>query len=131
LTIYQFRNEGPFAGWVRKIMVNCALQKLRSRPILYAIPHTNIVDLDFAVDENITSTIEVKDLIKMIQSLPPAYKMVFNLYVFEELKHREIADLLGISDGTSKSNLSDARKILQKMICAESAQLKKIIAINE
>ncbi len=129
--IHQFRNEGPFEGWVRKIMVNCSLQKLRNRPILYAIPHTNVEDLDFVMDENITSAIHVKDLIKFIQMLPPACKMVFNLYVFEGLKHKEIADLLGISDGTSKSNLSDARKILQKMIVAEIPQLKKIITINE
>ncbi len=52
----------------------------------------------------------------MVQQLPPAYRMVFNLYVFEGMKHREIADLLSISEGTSKSNLSDARAILQKAV---------------
>jgi RNA polymerase sigma factor (sigma-70 family) len=123
--IQQFRNEGPFQAWVRKIMVNCSLQKLRSRPILYAIPHINIDDVDFKIDENITSMIEVKELVRMMQDLPPACKMVFNLYVFEGLKHKEIADLLGITNGTSKSNLFDARKILQKMIIAVLPDYKK------
>jgi DNA-directed RNA polymerase specialized sigma24 family protein len=57
-----------------------------------------------------------KELILMIQQLPPVYRMVFNLYVFEGLKHREIAGLLGITEGTSKSNLSDARTILKKAL---------------
>src|SRR5947199_141363 len=57
-----------------------------------------------------------KELLQMVQELPPGYRMVFNLYVFEGLKHREIANLLGISEGTSKSNLSDARHLLQKSI---------------
>jgi RNA polymerase sigma-70 factor (ECF subfamily) len=58
----------------------------------------------------------VKELLKLIQELPNRYRLVFNLYVFEGLKHREIAEQLGITEGTSKSNLSDARAILQKKI---------------
>jgi RNA polymerase sigma-70 factor (ECF subfamily) len=57
-------------------------------------------------------------LMRIIQTLPPAYRMVFNLFVFEELKHKEIAELLNISEGTSKSNLADARKLLQKALSA-------------
>jgi RNA polymerase sigma-70 factor (ECF subfamily) len=63
--------------------------------------------------------ISEKELICLIQGLPPAYRMVFNLYVFEGLKHREIALLLNISEGTSKSNLSDARAILKKALSPE------------
>ncbi len=112
----QFRFEGPFEGWCRKIVVNCALQKLRNKPMLYALPHSNIDDIHIAIDETVSNNLDAKDLITMIQHLPPAYKMVFNLYVFENLKHKEIAELLNISEGTSKSNLSDARKLLQKML---------------
>jgi RNA polymerase sigma factor (sigma-70 family) len=114
--LHQYKNEGTFEGWVRKIMVNCALQKIRSKPILYAIPHSDINNVDFVDVENITATIATKDLLEMINNLSPNYKMVFNLYVFEGMKHKEIAELLNIAEGTSKSNLSDARKILQKMV---------------
>ena len=62
------------------------------------------------------SQIGTKELLKMIQNLPPRYQMVFNLYVFEGLKHKEIAEKLGVTEGTSKSNLSDARSILQREI---------------
>jgi RNA polymerase sigma factor (sigma-70 family) len=120
--LQQYKNEGAFEGWVRKIMVNCALQKIRSKPILYAIPHSNIDEVDFAMPENITSTIATKELLVMINNLSPNYRMVFNLYVFEGMKHKEIAEMLHIAEGTSKSNLSDARKILQKMV-ASSLQI--------
>jgi RNA polymerase sigma factor (sigma-70 family) len=112
----QFKNEGSFEGWVRKIMVNCALQKYRSKPALYAVPHNDMEEINFAIPEITTGSIATKELLSMINSLSPSYKMVFNLYVFEGLKHKEIAALLDIAEGTSKSNLSDARKILQKMV---------------
>jgi RNA polymerase sigma factor (sigma-70 family) len=114
--LHQYKNEGVFEGWVRKIMVNCALQKIRSKPILYAIPHSNIDDVDFIIPENSTSLITTKELLEIINKLSPNYRMVFNLYVFEGMKHKEIAELLNIAEGTSKSNLSDARKILQTMV---------------
>ena len=114
--IEQYKFMGSFEGWVRKIMVNCALQKFRSRPILYAIPHADINDLILLAPEDITGKLNAKELLEFIQKLSPAYRLVFNLYAFEGMKHREIADLLGISEGTSKSNLYDARKILQKMV---------------
>lgn len=114
--IDQFKNSGAFEGWIRKIMVNCALQKYRNKPILYAIPHSDIMETDTMSPEEITSILSAKELIKIIQLLSPAYRMVFNLYVFEGMKHKEIAEVLGITEGTSKSNLSDARRILQKMV---------------
>ncbi len=66
--------------------------------------------------EDIIARIQKKELLQMVQALPPAYRMVFNLYVFEGMKHREIAVELGISEGTSKSNLFDAKQILQKAV---------------
>ncbi len=125
VALHQFKNEGSFEGWVRRIMVNCALQKNRSKPMLYAVPHNDITNIDFGITENISAEISTKELIKMINSLSPNYRLIFNLFVFEGMKHTEIAQLLNIAEGTSKSNLADARKILQKKI-AES----NIIAIK-
>ena len=116
--IHQYKFTGSFEGWVRKIMVNCALSKYRSKTYLHAVASIDAgnSNVEYADNEDILSKIGVKELIKMVQQLPPAYRMVFNLYVFEGMKHREIASQLNISEGTSKSNLSDARAILQKNV---------------
>jgi len=115
--IHQYKSNGSFEGWVRKIMMNCALQRFRSQKYLHAVVSIDFVSMDNMMnDENVFSNIGTKELLSMIQKLSPAYRMVFNLYVFEGLKHREIAQLLNISEGTSKSNLSDARSLLQKAI---------------
>lgn len=114
--IRQFKNEGSFEGWIRKIMVNCALGKFRSKAHIHPIISIESTPLEFSASEDIISQLGTKELLLLVQQLPPAYRLVFNLYVFEGMKHREIAQLLGISEGTSKSNLSDARIILQKAI---------------
>ena len=114
--IQQFKGAGSFEGWMRKIMVNCALQKYRSKSHLHPVIDIETTDSDQLISEDILSQLDTKELLKMVQQLPPGYRMVFNLYVFEGYKHREIAELLGISEGTSKSNLSDARAILQKAV---------------
>ena len=72
-------------------------------------------------DEDILSHLSYQEILLMVQELPPSYRLVFNLYAFEGLKHREIAERLNISEGTSKSNLADARRILKKRI--ERSQL--------
>jgi RNA polymerase sigma factor (sigma-70 family) len=118
-SIQQFKNSGSFGAWLRKIVLNSALQKYRGRyhgfqviPLsddLYRLP------AEPATDDKLNE----KELIRLIQSLPPAYRMVFNLYVFEGLKHREIAETLGISEGTSKSNLYDARTSLKRQLAQE------------
>lgn len=123
--IHQYKYAGPFEGWMRKIMVNCALQKYRSKGKLAPVVDIDTVAVEQPGNEDILARIGTKELLKMVQQLPPAYRMVFNLYVFEGMKHREIAELLGISEGTSKSNLSDARGILQKAVM-NSLQSSKI-----
>ena len=112
--IHQFKFAGSFEGWVRKIMVNCALQKFRSKPQLHIVTHAATEALEHPVKEEIISRLGTKELLNMVQKLPPGYRIVFNLYVFEGMKHQEIAQCLGISEGTSKSNLADARQILQQ-----------------
>jgi len=122
--LQQFKFAGSFEGWVRKIMVNCALQKFRSKSHLHAVVNIDDVKTEYGDTENISSQLGTKELLQMVQLLPAAYRMVFNLYVFEGMKHREIAEMLGISEGTSKSNLSDARTILKKAV-VNSAQIAK------
>jgi len=82
----------------------------------------------YAIEEepDIFSTLDAKELLSFVQSLPAGYRLVFNLFVFEGYKHREIADALGISEGTSKSNLSDARSFLQKALNIK----KKLVHYN-
>ena len=116
--ISKFRNEGSLEGWIRKIMYHTAIYKFRQRKMV-----DNTVSIDSGIanlsnhsSNDTLSQIGTKELLKMIQNLPPRYQMVFNLYVFEGLKHKEIAEKLGVTEGTSKSNLSDARAILQREI---------------
>lgn len=127
----QYSSTGSFEGWVRRIMVNCALRKFQHKSHLHAV--INIEDLNYGnrEDQNIYSLLNVKELIKLVQLLTPAYRMVFNLYVFEKMKHREIAQHLGISEGTSKSNLSDAKIILQKAIQKMNRVPSKLLSRHE
>jgi RNA polymerase sigma factor (sigma-70 family) len=123
--IHQFKGAGSFEGWIRKIMVNCALQKYRSKPHLHPVIDIENTNTDQYISEDILSQLDTKELLKMVQQLPPSYRMVFNLFAFEGYKHREIAELLGISEGTSKSNLSDARAILQKAVTKSLNEVKQ------
>lgn len=118
----QYRGDGALEGWIRKIMVNASLQKIRSRPGLTPLLNSANEHPEIAEEAMALDRIGTKELIGLIQELPPMYRAVFNLYVFEGMKHREIAEMLNISEGTSKSNLSDARKILQRAV----TQLNKI-----
>jgi RNA polymerase sigma factor (sigma-70 family) len=117
--VSQFKNNGSFEGWIRKIMIHCALQRFRGKANRYNL--VSLVEEQFFLntESDLADRLEEKELIRLIQKLPPAGRMVFNLYVFEGMKHREIASLLNITEGTSKSNLYDARKILQKQLISE------------
>lgn len=108
----QFKGLGSFEGWVRRIMVNTALQKYRGHYQLYALSDQESKAGNIPV-ENIMESIGERELLEMIQELPPRYKLVFNMYAIEGYAHKEIAEMLGITEGTSKSNLSRARDILQ------------------
>jgi len=114
--INKFKGIGSFEGWIRKIMVNSALLRYRNKSHLQPIIRLDAWEYDAVSETDIASNLAAKELLSLIQTLPASYRLVFNLYVFEGYKHREIADALGISEGTSKSNLSDARAILQKAL---------------
>ena len=113
-----YKREGSFEGWMRKIMVNTALEKYRENHFLYNVDSIDdINESDICMTEiDPDNELEVSDLMGMIKSLPPQYKMVFNLYAIEGYSHKEIGQMLGITEGTSKSNLSRARSLLQRMV---------------
>jgi RNA polymerase sigma-70 factor (ECF subfamily) len=118
-SLHQYRNDGSFEGWIRRVIVTTALQRLRSRTPLHAIKTLEKSEgYEVADDEKIESSLNAKELLSLVQALPLAYRLVFNLYVFEGYRHKEIADLLRISEGTSKSNLYDARQWLKEKIAA-------------
>ena len=113
--IKQYKGTGSFEGWVRKIFVNIALEKYRSQTFLTAV--SDQIEYDYMTeDADIISKLSSEELIKMIQELSPAYRMVFNLYAVEGYSHEEISKKLEIAEGTSKSNLARARKILQNKV---------------
>lgn len=114
--IKNFRGDGSFEGWIRKIMVNAALFRYRNKSTLQPVIRLDSSGYDVTDSVSISSNLDAKELLVLVQTLPAGYRIVFNLYVFEGYKHREIAEALGISEGTSKSNLSDARAFLQKAL---------------
>jgi len=121
--MHQYKFKGSLEGWIKRTMINCALQKLRSKNSLY--PVINIDDIaDQYIGFDMTTNINAKELLALIQNLPAMCKLVFNLHVFEGMRHREIAAMLNISEGTSKSNLHDARIMLQKQL-SEGMQMLK------
>lgn len=112
-----FRQEGSFEGWIRRIMVNQALMELRRREPLH------LSFEDFAQPENLAATpatadtqLQAEELLALLQTLPTGYRTVFNLYALEGYSHPEIAEALGITEGTSKSQLSKARALLQRKL---------------
>jgi len=119
--IKQYRSEGSFEGWMRKIMVNISLQKYRDR--MKMNPVYELEGVREQASETASDLVTEKDLLQMISELPPRYRLVFNMYAIEGYSHKEISEMLGISEGTSKSNLSRARDILQN-------KLKKYSEIN-
>jgi len=129
--LHQFKYEGSFEGWMKKVMVNNALQKIRAKSHLHAIvPIEDVLQTETVSQQEILSRLGTKELLQLIQELPTVYRLVFNLYVFEGMKHKEIGKLLGISEGTSKSNLHDARLLLQKKL-KETLDLPDKLVANE
>jgi RNA polymerase sigma factor (sigma-70 family) len=128
--IDQYTGEGNFEGWMRKVVVNEALSYLRKNKNMYL--ETDITAADYEPDyEKLEDQLEAEDLLKMIESLPSGYRIVFNLYAIEGYSHKEIGDQLGISENTSKSQLSRARAALQKCLLEVEQKLVKKITEYE
>lgn len=128
--IGQFEFKGSFEGWMRRIMVNTALEKFRKHDRLYPVEELQVYEATEWVEETI-SAISAAELMAIIQELPPRYRMVFNLYAIEGYSHLEIGEMMNISEGTSKSNLSRARMILQKRVLGnfDSEKISAVKAI--
>jgi RNA polymerase sigma factor (sigma-70 family) len=125
----QYKHEGSFEGWMRRIMVNTALERFRSRHNLYRVDDIDqIPEPDAEPDNQDYAGLEANDLLEIIRELPPKYRMVFNLYAIEGYSHKEISTMVNISEGTSKSNLSRARVILQRRVGSYYTGIKKRVA---
>lgn len=122
--IGQYNFKGSFEGWLRRITINTILQKYRAQNVFEIVNEQRIEDENVTVDDE---DISLDYLLAIIQELPDRYRLVFNLYVLDDYSHKEIAELLNISQGTSKSNLARARILLRDKII----EFKKKIAINE
>lgn len=113
--ISSFRGEGSFEGWIRRIFVNTAIEHYRKKTYLQPITETeeNTVEGKYL---SVLDKLAEKDIISLVQQLSPGYRTVFNMYVVEGYTHKQIAEQLGISEGTSKSQLSRAKQILQDLV---------------
>jgi RNA polymerase sigma factor (sigma-70 family) len=113
--IGSFRSEGSFEGWMRRIFVNTAIEHFRRKTYTQPITETeeNTVEGKYL---SVLDALAEKDIVQLVQQLSPGYRTVFNMYVIEGYSHKQIADELGISEGTSKSQLSRAKQILQELV---------------
>lgn len=118
--LHLFNNEGSLEGWIRKVLVNCALDQIRKNKKFDDNVDLSKVDFQMASEnENVLEHLSANDLLKIIQAMPTGFRTVFNLYAIEGYSHQEIADQLNISINTSKSQYSRARVYLQKIILEE------------
>lgn len=118
LTIFkkvsQYKGKGSFEGWIKRVTVNTVLQKYRKQRTFNIVDEAQIVDEEqYEVESD---DIPLDFLLKIVQELPDRYRLVFSMYVLDGYQHKEIAEILNISDGTSKSNLARARIILKNKI---------------
>lgn len=113
----QYRGDGALGGWIRRIMVNTALSHLRKqRDFLRDTGDFTPFENRLRTEEDFASNLDAETLLKYLQKLPPGYRAVFNLYAIDGFSHEEIAEQLGISIGTSKSQLFKAREYLKKIL---------------
>ncbi|HKJ06007.1 MAG TPA: sigma-70 family RNA polymerase sigma factor [Flavobacteriaceae bacterium] len=121
--IGQYKFRGSFEGWIKRVMLNTILLKYRKKNVLNIvteeIPDKVVVDVD-------TDKVSLDFLLNLIQELPDRYRLVFNLYVLDGYSHKEIAEMLQIAEGTSKSNLSRARNILKQKVELHQSNQKSV-----
>lgn len=126
--LVHYKYEGSFDGWVRRIVVNTALEKYRSKHNLYRVDDIDqIPEQNAEPDNEDYAGLGARDLMEIIRELPPRYRIVFNLFAIEGYSHKEIGGMMSISEGTSKSNLSRARVILQRRVGSYTGLKKNLI----
>lgn len=118
--IVQYQDKGSFEGWMKRIMINTTLQKYRKQSVFEIVDEELLKEPALEIDEEVVS---IDYLLEIIHELPDRYRQVFNLYALDGFSHKEIAQMLQISIGTSKSNLARARIILKEKLEANQVKL--------
>lgn len=118
--VSQYNGKGSFEGWLKRITINTALQRYRSKGVFDIVNEDKIEDVNIEVENE---EVSIDFLLNSIQELPDRYRMVFNLYVLDGYSHKEIAEMLNITTGTTKSNLARARLILKEKVTTYKASL--------
>ncbi|MFL5810158.1 MAG: RNA polymerase sigma factor [Flavisolibacter sp.] len=116
---FEYLNDAATIGWLRKIMVNECLMQLRTTNSFLQVVAEDFVDA--ATDDDIIGKLSAEEIFHLITQLPPGYRTVFNLFELENRSHKEIAKLLGISEGTSRSQLSKAKQMLQQLLIKKNS----------
>jgi RNA polymerase sigma factor (sigma-70 family) len=124
--IKQYTFKGSFEGWIKRIIINNVLQQYRNISFLELVSDDIVDEVEVDIDDE---TVSLEYLMKIIQELPDRYRLVFNLYVIDGYSHKEISEMLEISTGTSKSNLSRAKMILKEKI-EHCSIMKRYSTIN-
>ena len=128
--LVQYKGQGSFEGWIRRVTINEALTFLRKNRNMYLEVEIEKVDREPEF-QKLENELEVEDLMNMVKRLPEGYRTVFNLYAIEGYTHKEIAEKLEINVNTSKSQLSRARKLLQKYLVESEMYYNKKTVSNE
>jgi RNA polymerase sigma factor (sigma-70 family) len=111
-----YRGDGAFEGWIRRIMVHSSIEYYRKHHKMVQVMDVTDLSNEPSVNPAAMANMGVKDLMNIIQQLSPGYRMVFNLYAIDGYSHKEIAGIIGITEGASKSQLSRARTILKEQV---------------
>lgn len=114
--LHQFQNKGSFEGWIRRVVVNTALKTFDRKSFTHEQYGLEVREDYSAAEPKVFAQLNEEELLGLIARLPEGYRIVFNLYAIEGYSHAEIADMLGVQESTSRSQLVKARKMLQAMV---------------
>ena len=116
---FVYKSDAETTAWIKKIMVNECLQQLRQKNNFLMVAEDSAVEI--SIEEDALNQMSAEEIYKIITQLPPGYRTVFNLYAIEGMTHKEIASALSITEGTSKSQLSKAKQMLQNLLIKNNA----------
>ena len=114
--VYKYNGSGSFEGWMKRVFINHAIEQLRKADRYFSADDISNIPESGSAGSEAIGKLNMDDLLKLVQSLPTGYRTVFNLYVMEGFAHKEIAEMLDITEGTSKSQLARAKAMLQKLV---------------
>lgn len=126
--IHTFNGSGSFIGWMKRIVINAAIKHYSSNKKHYYHSQESEALQLAETEHDVFEKLTAEDLMKLINTLPEGYRMIFNLYVVEGYKHREISEMLNISEGTSKSQLAKAKAMLQRRLKEQEISTNKVLA---